>query len=65
MSWILVRGGRVFLVDREALYDEGSRALQRLLGPAIQRGLRPDEFEVRGALSAKALSGRRWVSMAA
>ena len=45
VSWILVRGGRVFLVDREALYDEGSRALQRLLGPAIQRGLRPDEFE--------------------
>jgi len=43
-SWILVRYGRVFLVDREALYDAGSRALQRLLGPAIARGVRPDEF---------------------
>ena len=45
VSWILVREGRVFLVDREALYEAGSRALERLLGPAIQRGLRPDEFE--------------------
>lgn len=43
-SWILVRHGRVFLVDREALYDAGVRALQRLLAPAIRRGVRPDEY---------------------
>jgi hypothetical protein len=45
VSWILVRHGRVFPIDREALYDSGSRALQRVLGPAIARGVRQDEFE--------------------
>jgi len=45
VSWILVRYGRVFLVDREALYKEGSRAFERVIGPAIQRGVRKDEFE--------------------
>jgi hypothetical protein len=45
VSWILIRQGRVFAVDREALYEAGSRALQRVLGPAIARGVRRDEFE--------------------
>jgi len=45
VSWILVRHGRVFLVDREALYKEGSRAFERVIGPAIARGVRKDEFE--------------------
>ncbi len=62
-SWILVRYGRVFLVDREALYDAGSRAIQRLLGPAIARGVRPDEFESTALYLRKQAAGSdgfRW-----
>jgi len=44
-SWILVRYGRVFLLDRERLYEEGTEAIARLLNDAITRGVRPDEYE--------------------
>jgi len=44
-SWILVRHGRVFLVDREALFDQGRRAIERIVPDGATRPLRPDEFE--------------------
>ena len=44
-SWILVRYGRVFLVDRERLYEEALRAIDRLLPDIAQRPIRKDEFE--------------------
>ena len=44
-SWILVRYGRVFVVDRERLYTQGTEAIARLLDEAIVRGVRPDEYE--------------------
>ncbi len=44
-SWILVRHGRVYLVDREALFDAGRRAIERIVPDGASRALRPDEFE--------------------
>ncbi|MFK7897420.1 MAG: hypothetical protein AB8G23_16395 [Myxococcota bacterium] len=44
-SWILIRYGRVFLVDRERLYDEALHAFDRLLPDIGRRPIRPDEFE--------------------
>ncbi len=44
-SWILVRYGRVFLVDRERLYQEALRAIDRLLPDIARRPIRTDEFE--------------------
>lgn len=44
-SWVLVRDGRVFAVDREALLETGSRAIQRILPDGTARQVRPDEFE--------------------
>ncbi len=43
-AWILVRYGRVYLVDREALFDEGRRAIERIVPDGATRPLRPDEF---------------------
>lgn len=64
MSWILVRHGRVFLVDRERLYEEGSRAFQRVIGPAIARGVRFDEYESAALYLRKRSAGTngfRWL----
>ena len=44
-AWILVRYGRVYLVDREALFDQGRRAIERIVPDGATRALRPDEFE--------------------
>ncbi len=45
-SWILVRGGRIYLADRAALFEQGQRAISRVLGLDTQvRRIRPDEFE--------------------
>jgi hypothetical protein len=44
-SWIFVRYGRIYLADREKLYEQGSRAIDRVLDTANQRRFRPDEFE--------------------
>jgi hypothetical protein len=44
-SWILVRHGRVYLVDREALFDTGRQAIERIVPDGATRALRPDEFE--------------------
>lgn len=44
-SWILVRHGRVFLIDREALFEQGRRAIERIVPDGATRPLRPDEFE--------------------
>ena len=63
VSWILVRYGRVFLVDREALYEQGSQAFERVIGPAIPRGVRPDEFESAALYLRKRAAGTdgfRW-----
>jgi hypothetical protein len=43
-SWILVRYGRVYLVDRQALFEMGSRAIGRILEDGTRRRIRPDEF---------------------
>jgi hypothetical protein len=44
-SWILVRNGRIYLADREELFEEGQRAILRVLGEVAQDGhVRPDEF---------------------
>ncbi|MGB0621988.1 MAG: hypothetical protein ACPGVZ_21180 [Myxococcota bacterium] len=45
-SWVLVRHGRIFPVDRKALFDAGTSALARLLQRrATGEGFRPDEFD--------------------
>jgi len=45
-SWILVRKGRIYLADREKLFDQGQRAIGKVLAGAIQdQRIRPDEFE--------------------
>lgn len=45
-SWVLVRHGRVFPVDRKALFDAGTNALARLLKADASGGaFRQDEFE--------------------
>ena len=44
-SWILVRNGRIYLADREKLFEEGQRAIRRVLGEVAQDGhVRQDEF---------------------
>ncbi len=44
-SWLLVRHGRLYLVDREALFAEGRRAIERIVPDGATRALRPDEFD--------------------
>jgi len=45
-SWILVRGGRIYLADREALFEQGQTAIRRVLGVEAQdRHIRQDEWE--------------------
>lgn len=47
-SWILVRHGRIFLADRERLFEAGQDAIGRVLGLGVDAGdrrIRPDEFE--------------------
>jgi hypothetical protein len=45
-SWILVRNGRIYLADREKLFDQGQNAISRVLGESTRdRFIRPDEFE--------------------
>jgi len=44
-SWIFVRNGRIYLADRERLFEEGQRAIGRVLGEITRnRRIRPDEF---------------------
>jgi hypothetical protein len=44
-SWIMVRYGRVYLVDREELVKEGTRAIERILADGAEGRVRKDEFE--------------------
>ena len=45
-SWVLVRHGQIFPVDRKALFDAGTNALARLLKVEASGGsFRKDEFE--------------------
>ena len=44
-NWLLVRYGRLYLVEREALFAEGRRAIDRIVPDGATRPLRPDEFE--------------------
>jgi hypothetical protein len=45
-SWIIVRNGRVYLADREVLFEQGQTAIARVLGESDQnRVIRPDEWE--------------------
>jgi hypothetical protein len=46
ISWILVRNGRIYLVDREKLFDQGQRAIGRVLGEITRdRRIRRDEYK--------------------
>lgn len=59
VSWLLVRYGRIFPVDREGLYEEGRRALHRLLGESVVSGaFRPDEYESAALYLRKRRIGR-------
>lgn len=44
-SWVLVRYGRVYPVDREKLFDVGSDGIARILKDGVGRPVRDDEFE--------------------
>lgn len=44
-AWILVRYGRVYLVDRQHLFDEGVAGIRRILRDGENRSIRRDEFE--------------------
>jgi hypothetical protein len=44
-SWILVRNGRIYLADREKLFERGQAAISRVLGVGIRdREIRADEW---------------------
>jgi hypothetical protein len=44
-SWILVRNGRIYLADREKLFERGQAAISRVLGVGIRdRQIRDDEW---------------------
>jgi hypothetical protein len=44
-AWILVRYGRVYLVDREKLFEEGVTGIRRILRDGEGRRVRRDEFD--------------------
>jgi hypothetical protein len=45
-SWIIVRNGRIYLVDRETLFEQGQTAIVRVLGESDRdRVIRSDEWE--------------------
>lgn len=44
-AWILVRYGRVYLVDREKLFDAGVAGIRRILRDGENRPIREDEFD--------------------
>ncbi|MBJ18031.1 MAG: hypothetical protein GY910_09110 [bacterium] len=44
-AWVLVRYGRIYLVDREKLFDEGAAGISRILADAGGRTIREDEYE--------------------
>lgn len=44
-AWMLVRYGRVYPVDREALFEKGRQAITRIIPDGGTRALRPDELE--------------------
>lgn len=64
-SWVLVRHGRVFPVDRKALFDAGTNALARLLKVGESGGpFRQDEFESAALYLRKrriGSDGFRWI----
>ena len=64
VAWILVRYGRVYLVDREALFEAGQRAIRKILPDAADRALRADELASAALYLRKAdvgLGPLRWV----
>lgn len=47
-AWIFVRNGRIYLADREKLFEAGQTAIGRVLGLGVDAGdrlIRADEFE--------------------
>jgi hypothetical protein len=62
-AWIFVRYGRVYPIDREALFDAGRRAIERIVPDGATRSLRPDEMEAVSLYlrkSAIGLGPHRW-----
>lgn len=43
-AWILVRYGRVYPVEREALFEQGRQAVTKIVPDGATRSLRPDEL---------------------
>lgn len=63
-AWILVRHGRVYPVDREALFERGSEAVRRIVPDGVQRRLRTDEYETVARYLRKAdigLGSHHWL----
>lgn len=63
-AWILVRHGRVYPVDREALFERGSKAVRRIVADGVARPVRSDEFEAVARYLRKAdvgLGSHRWL----
>lgn len=44
-AWVLVRYGRVYPVEREALFEKGRQAVTKIVPDGASRTLRPDELE--------------------
>jgi len=63
-SWILVRNDRIYPTDRKRLFEEGQRAIARVLGEfSPDRRIRPDEFEAIARYFRKrvvGVGGFRW-----
>ena len=56
-SWILVRFGRIYPVDRELLFSEGSGAIQRILPDGGARALERKDYEAAALYLRKRSAG--------
>lgn len=57
--WVMVRHGRIYLVDRAKLFDSGSQSIGRILADAQNRRVREDEFEAVALYLRKRVVGDR------
>ena len=57
--WVMVRHGRIYLVDRAKLFDAGSQSIARILADGQDRRIREDEFEAVALYLRKRVVGDR------
>jgi len=57
--WVMVRHGRIYLVDRAKLFDAGSQSIARILADGQNRPVRKDEFEAVALYLRKRVVGDR------